>query len=39
MKNDAEDYPVEYLWYVLFAGVAVALGMAVVAVFLLRTPA
>lgn len=39
MKNDAEDYPVEYLWYVLFAGLAVALGIAVVAVFLLRSSA
>jgi len=36
MKNDADDYPVEYLWYVFLACLGVALGIALVAAFLLR---
>lgn len=38
MNHDAEDYPVEYLWYVFLACLAVALAIAGVAAFLLRNP-
>ena len=39
MKNDAEDYPIEYLWYVFLAGLAVAIGIAVVGALVLRNSA
>jgi hypothetical protein len=39
VKNDAEDYPIEYLWYVFLACLIVAAGVAVVAAFLLRSSA
>jgi len=38
VKNNAEDYPIEYLWYVFLACLAVALGIALVAALLLRSP-